>query len=293
LYLDKNMKWGMNIAANMGKNREINYATERNKQVFIKDNSYIRNFFDVTAELTYRKAINTRHRFGAGYFIEDLSDTVAALNPSYFKNGRNRIAFPELHYIMTHHNVDYIPYPTRGYSAYVNLSKRGFTNAFNIWQLSVKGFGSWHLSPKTFFNVNLFGSIKLPFRQPYYNQRFLGYGDAFMQGYEYYVVDGVAGGCAKTTLTRELFNFSVKVPSTGKRKQPERIPFRIFAKAFGNAGYVYNPQPGDKDMLSNKMLYSGGVGIDILTIYDITFRIEYTFNQLGQNGVFLHRRPIF
>ena len=122
-------------------------------------------------------------------------------------------------------------------------------------------------------------------------QRFLGYGDAFIQGYEYYVVDGVAGGFVKSTYTRELVSFSLRSP--GIRNQlPQRIPFRIFAKIFGNAGYVHNPQPG-ANLLSNRMLYSAGIGIDIFTAYDFTMKLEWTFNQLGQNGLFLHRKSMF
>ena len=115
---------------------------------------------------------------------------------------------------------------------------------------------------------------------------------SFMQGYEYYVIDGVAGGYLKTTLTRELLNFRIRVPATKKGKTPAKIPVRIFGKTYGNTGYVHNPQPGE-NILSNKMLYSGGFGIDILTFYDVTFKFEYSFNQLGQNGLFLHRKSIF
>jgi hypothetical protein len=38
------------------------------------------------------------------------------------------------------------------------------------------------------------GVLKLPFRQTYITKQFLGYNNMFMQGYEYNVVDGVAGG---------------------------------------------------------------------------------------------------
>jgi len=193
---------------------------------------------------------------------------------------------------MNYFDVDYIPYPTRGYAAMVSLSKNGFTKNVNCWQLHVKGLASWPLSPKTFFNLNLYGGIKLPFKQPYFFQRFLGYGDVYMQGFEYYVIDGVAGGYAKTTLTRELLHLAIRAPQGKKMKEPVRIPFRLYARVFGNAGYVRNPQPGD-NTLSNKLLYSGGLGIDILTFYDVIFRLEWTVNSLGQNGLFLHRKSIF
>jgi hypothetical protein len=201
------------------------------------------------------------------------------------------VQFPEIYYRMSYYNLDYIPYPTKGYAAEISAGKRGFDKTNNMWYLMMKGFGSWHTWKKAFFSLVAYGSIKAPFKQPYFAQRFLGYGDAFMQGYEYYVVDGVAGGFVKTTLTQEIFQLSIKTP--GKNRQlPERIPFRFFLKVFGNMGYVHNPQPGEND-LPNRMLYSGGIGLDIFTSYDFTLKLEWTFNQLGQNGLFLHRKTIF
>ena len=39
------MKWGMNMGIAVGKNREVNYNTVNNKQVFFKDtNNFVRHF---------------------------------------------------------------------------------------------------------------------------------------------------------------------------------------------------------------------------------------------------------
>ncbi len=292
LYIDKNLKWGAKFTFIAGKNRETNYNTILDKQAFFKDDqAYVRNFVNGLAELTYRRAIKTRHSFGIGYNMESVSDTIITLNPKYFNDGRKRIEFPELSYVMTYFDLDYIPYPTKGYAALVTFKKKGFNKAMNLWQLTAHATASWPVSSKSFFNLNVYGGVKVPFKQPYYNQRFLGYGDAFMQGYEYFVVDGVAGGFVKATMTREFLNFDIKVPAK-KGKTPQRIPVRIFGKVYGNTGYVHNPQPGE-NYLSDKMLYSGGFGIDILTFYDVTFKLEYSFNSIGQNGLFLHRKSIF
>lgn len=70
------------------------------------------------------------------------------------------------------------------------------------------------------------------------------------------------------------------------------IPFAVYGKVFGNSGYVYQPDPGE-NTLSNTMLWSGGIGIDIVTLYDVTIKLEWSFNSLGQNGLFLHRKTIF
>ena len=282
----------MNLSFAAGKNREVNYNTIGDKQVFLKDNdNYIRSFVTANAEATYRRAIRTRHRFGIGYTKENVEDTIVALNPSYFKSGRKSIQFPDLYYSMSYFDLDYNQYPTKGYAADVWIGKKGLNSIINVWQLSVKGFGSWHLAPKTFLSVRTYAGIKLPFRQPYFNLRFLGYSDIFLQGYEYYVIDGVAGAYIKPSLTRQLVNFNIKVPAR-KGKASYHVPFRIYGKIYGNAGYVHNPQPGD-NFLSNTMLYSGGLGVDIFTFYDFTLKLEWTFNQLGQNGLFLHNKSIF
>ncbi len=292
LYFDKKLKWGARVSFDAGKNREINYNTVQNKQIFFKDeDAYTRRFINAYAEVTYRRAIKTRHSFGIGFTREIISDTVAALNPSYFGSGRTRIVYPEINYTMNYFDLDYIPYPTKGYAVQLSVGKKGFNKTLDLWGFEAKVSASWPLSKKTFFNLTTVGGLRLPFKQSYFTQRFLGYGDSFLQGYEYYVVDGVAGGVVRTSFTREFLNFKIKIPAK-KGKEPERIPVRIFGKIYGNTGYVHNPVPGE-NFLANKMLYSGGFGIDILTFYDVTFKLEYSFNAAGQNGLFLHRKTIF
>jgi len=291
LYIDKRMKWGFNSGFAMGKNKEVNYNTINDKQAFLKEDRYLRNFVNVSAELTYRNAIKTRHRFGITYTNEIVSDTVLKLNPGYFPASQKRVSFPSVYYRMSYYDLDYIPYPTKGYAAEIYAGKKGFDKTINVWELSASGTGVWHTGKKTFFTLIGYGGIKLPFKQPYVTQHMLGYSDIFLQGYEYYIIDGVMAGYLKTSFTRKLFGFNINLRSN-KKWGAQRIPFTFYGKIYGNAGYVYNPQPGDNS-LSNKMLYSGGMGIDVLTLYDFVLKLEWSFNQLGENGLFLHRKSIF
>lgn len=112
-----------------------------------------------------------------------------------------------------------------------------------------------------------------------------------MRGYEYYVVDGVAGGVVNATLARQLANFSLNLPVL-KKYTSRLIPLKIYGKVYGNTGYVHNPRPGF-NQLANKMMYGGGFGLDILTDYDFTLKLDFSFNQLGENGLYLHKKTIF
>jgi hypothetical protein len=97
-YIDKKMKWGINTGFAIGKNREVNYNTINDKQVFFKDtNNFVRTFFRAFGEATYRPAIKTRHRFGISYTIEKITDTIVSLNPSILQ--MEEISFLFLNFI--------------------------------------------------------------------------------------------------------------------------------------------------------------------------------------------------
>ncbi len=45
--------------------------------------------------------------------------------------------------------------------------------------------------------------------------------------------------------------------------------------------------------LQNTLLYTCGVGFDMVTFYDFVFRLEFSVNQLGEKGLFFHIRNDF
>ena len=109
-----------------------------------------------------------------------------------------------------------------------------------------------------------------------------------MSGYELYVVDGQSYGLVKTNLRWRLLsvNRTVKLVPVKKFRT---IPLSVYFKIYSDAGYVrdnnYNPY---NNFLSNRLLVGGGAGFDIVTYYDLVIRTEYSINQLGQTGLFLH-----
>jgi hypothetical protein len=65
------------------------------------------------------------------------------------------------------------------------------------------------------------------------------------------------------------------------------IPFRVYVKAYDDVGYAYSKNSGNS-FLNNRFLNGYGLGIDIVVSYYAKFRIEYSFNHLNKNGLFLH-----
>ncbi len=147
------------------------------------------------------------------------------------------------------------------------------------------------LGKKWYASVQLQGNIKLPFKQAYINQQALGYNNRYVRGLEYKVIDGVAYAISKFNLKREIFNFTINTIFK-KSKTLNKIPFRIYAKTFADMGYSYNKEEF-VTRLNNTFLGSTGIGLDIVTIYDLQIRIEYSLNQLGQKRLFLHNEKGF
>jgi hypothetical protein len=76
------------------------------------------------------------------------------------------------------------------------------------------------------------------------------------------------------------------------------LPIAIYIKAFADFGYVENyplyDEKGLNQQFSNKLLRSAGVGVDMVTLYDLVLRIEYSFtNQTAAGALFFNVKKEF
>lgn len=291
LFLDKQMKWALDFNVAWGKNHEVAYNTINDKQVAYKNNDeFVQSFLRTGVQVSYRRAIKTKHTFGFGYSYDNVDDTLFHMNPTY-SHQKKVVRYPELSYTMRHNNVDFLPYPKEGYIAELGLVKKGFNPHINLWQMTAKASAYWPLNDKYIFNLRLAGVLKAPFRQTYITKQLMGYGDIYMQGYEYNVIDGVAGGYGKAVLARQMINTVFRIPSK-KIERLNHLPAALYMKVYGNVGYVHDPKPGF-NQLKNRMLYSSGIGLDFVLLTNFVFKLEYSFNGFGQKGIYLHHRDHF
>lgn len=290
-FSDNSLRHGWGFDFSYSRNRELNYDTKDNKQVFFKDPSkFIREQFYFGGLYSYRKGSIVRHYLRLGVQGEKIADTVVKLNANYLGSNKTNVVYPELRYTYQYFDLNYIPYPTRGTSVEFEFLKRGFGKEVNLTQLQLRVGKYFQLPYKIYIATNAEANLKLPFDQPFFNQPLLGYFDSYMRGLEYYVVDGVAGGFIRNTVGKEIaavrFNTGLRSKTYGS------IPFRFYLKGYGDVGYVYNKNNLLTNGLNNRLIYTGGIGLDIITIYDIVLRVEYSFNQKGENGLFIQKTDV-
>lgn len=290
-YADKTLRHGYGIGFSYSFNREINYATINNQQMFTDSLTDGIRRWEGKIEYSYRPGLRTFHAIRLSVFKQSVDSQLFDLNPKYFvEDHSNSVTYPELAYNMKYVNVDYVHFPLTGWIVEAGIMKRGISKDMNMWQINAKANKNWQIAKKTYYALQAGGVLRVPFDQPYINHRMFGYGDMFLRGLERYVIDGVAAGMARSSLRRELFRFNIRPPI--RSRTHDRIPFRIYARTFGDMGYAYNKN-FTGNSLTNRMLYTGGFGVDVVTFYDFILRFDYSFNQLGQNGLFLHVKNDF
>ena len=294
-YADKKLKHGFSVGVSYARTREFQYKTSfGNKQVFFPDTternlyglSFVREQLRFDASYIYRPGLKSRHYVRFAYVSDQVNDSAVAKNPNYFGDRRTKVHFPEIAYTFQYINTDYIYYPLRGFMADASFTARDPFGPIEMYQFEVNALQAYKLAKHTYINLSVSGTVKLPFDQPFYNRRISGYSTNYLRGLEYFVIDGTAFANFKSTIKYQLFDFKIKTPFK-KSKNYSFVPFKIYLKAYGDCGYAStkNKYAG---MLNNKLLYTGGLGLDIVSFYDFVLRFEYSFNQLNQSGLFLH-----
>lgn len=286
---NKSLNNGFSLTAGVLQNREFIYRIDSgNKPLLFNNGSFSRSQFTAGIGYNYRKNILGTHYFNINFVKVSVTDSLIdqQYNPNYFKDPVSRKSFFDFVYTFQYVNANNAIYPLKGTLAMLRLTKRGlgFSGGVNMLALEGNYNRYWALPRDWFLSWQLSAKTTLPFNQPYINQRALGYSDVNLRGLELYVVDGVAFGMSRQTLRKKLFTLNIRTPLRSDKYRV--VPFTVFAKTYGDLGMVYNRR-AFSTQLNNRLLYTGGFGIDILSIYDVNLRVEYSFNQLGKNGLFL------
>lgn len=239
----------------------------------------------INAGYAYRKGLYTTHAVGVGILDKTIADTVARLNKDFFGNGRTRETYYQLSYSYNYSKLDYIPYPLVGQYYSAGVQSR-FARHTQSQVLLYAYYGRYFkLLPKFYFGTQAAVVTRLPGKQSFYNLRSSTQQIANIRGLEQYAIHGTSEAYLKNTLRYALVDLRLSLPLLKKIRNHEFIPLKIYLKAFGDLAYSHIDFPNTRS-LNNKLLRTGGVGIDFVTIYDLTLRVDFSINQFGQTGVY-------
>jgi len=284
-YFDKKLKYRIGFGMQYFTQKEINTSTSFDKQIFYKTDAVIQKGYRSNINFLYRPNLYERHNFQIGIGQNEISDSAFFIQPAFLPTLNKSFNYIDFSFSYAKIKFDYNAYPTNGgateFSAYHRFSERSNLSSFQFRKIIARPLS--HAS-FVFFESNT--QIKFLPNHNYIDGRLMGYGNLQMNGLEYYVVDGSAGSLFRAEWHHALGSFTVK-NLIAKKILPE-VKYRFWFKAFTNLGYVYSDRPINYTKLSNTLLRTAGVGLDIISIYDFVLKIDYSVNQLGDKGLYLH-----
>ncbi len=297
-YLDKAQQWGIITNLFYADNRELSYVTLGNKPTFFStpDDRRILKRLRLGAELTRRSGLYAYHSFKLEYHNNRVDQVVADLNPDYFFNGNTGLKFLFLQYQYRIDKRHFFQYPDDGWSADFTLKQEGLSWLGNFSNTAVLGSLEYYHSfnDRWIWASNVRAKTNIT-RDPiaFANNTGLGYVQDFIRGYELYVQDGTDYVHHRMYLSfkflDKLLNFDRYMPV----HQFKLLSLKSYIRGQIHLGYAHEPRYTDTNEQNNRLLIGYGPALDILMYNNFLFQIEYTYNHLGESGLYIHNEIAF
>ena len=288
--LGNSNKHFLNAGLSLSMSRHANLMTEDDSPLPLKVNDeFLTQSVQWYANYSYRPHVRAAHNVNFTYIHTKLADTVLAINPHYWGSyDTERLNF-DLQYFFRVDERDYGPFPTKGF--YLKTEARFYFSgdwAVRYAQASANAQYYLPLHKRWFAGGKVTAGVSAKNAKAYILDKALGYGENVIRGYEYHVVDGqhftsFNGGLYYNILPKKTF----VINWLSALSKFNKIHFALYAHVFFDMGAAFHNYPDPCNRLSNQFLYSTGLGLDLVTYYDIILNFNYSVNKQGENGFHL------
>ncbi|HEB62468.1 MAG TPA: hypothetical protein ENI82_04865 [Bacteroidetes bacterium] len=290
-FLNKAQTLGFSAKAFFARAKEIGYKTAGNKLLFYRDeNNFLLKRIRGSFSFNYRPKLFEYHNFEIAYRKYSTDNYVQQeLNPNFFLADKNSQQYFYLDYEFIFDRRDIKPYPMHGYQLTASIRKEGlgiFKERNGLFTTAVL---DKYFSFNKRWSLELNAKAKFSFIRnwhPFNNYKALGYEGDFLRGYELYVMDGLDYFYLKSSFRIKIFEKIYEFNRMMPVKAFKVMPIKIFFTINNDTGYINDPQLGEINPLGNKWLWGGGIGLNFVLYYDKVIRLEYSFNQLHERGLF-------
>ncbi|TXK36632.1 BamA/TamA family outer membrane protein [Pontibacter qinzhouensis] len=288
-YISHRLKLGLDLGLAHYRSRTINIANAYNRQRFLlQEDVYPIQRSALSVGLVHRQSVQRQETFRFSLHQEQISDSALSRNPDYFRNQlreRQYARFELAKVVNLRNNFSY-PSSGRYFDASVTQAVFFQNSGAPVTTVRAKFAEYFQLSDKYFYAAAAEGQMRLSEHYAFADNVALGF-RSLVRGYELFVVGGQHYGLLKQGLSRELVNISGFRIKQLKSAKFNRIPLAVYLNAFADAGYVNDDIYYESNQFTNKFLLGGGLGLHVVTFYDMVLRMEYTLNREGNKGLYV------
>ena len=108
-----------------------------------------------------------------------------------------------------------------------------------------------------------------------------------IRGYEKYLIHGFANITYQNTFKKNIFNGNIKRDFSEIFRKIKNIPIDIYLKIFYDSGAIWKYESNQDMFLNNAYIYSFGIGLDIVTLKNLSFTTEVSRNSQKETNLSL------
>jgi outer membrane protein assembly factor BamA len=272
-------------------NKEIGYGTEDGiLQLARLRNSPMRVSYE--GMVRFGKRYGPRKRlyldFAWNYFEPD--DSIVYFNPEYLTTAARAEYYPSVTLTWVSDQRDLFSFPLSGYKYGALVRQSGLPGWGTTRFTKVSLTFSQHLAITRRWNFawGVQQMFTIGDRVPYFDKFFVGFENS-LRGFEPYVIDAGSLNLSKVELKYGIIPRQMLHVRQIPFRKFRDFPLGIYLSGYADAGYVSDATFNNNDRtLKNIPLIGYGVGLNFITVYDALLRVEYSRNNLGGQGIYLH-----
>jgi outer membrane protein assembly factor BamA len=297
-YIDRKQRHGLASQLTYFTQKTIPVRSSQNRQIFYtnEEENVLRRNISGLLRYTYRGSYYNFHFVTVGINNTQINPDVLLQNGNYFLHGTNNLRYTSLSYNFRHDRRDNIAYATQGQLLNVAITRYGILESDNFkdTEFTINANKYARLTDRIHVVSGISFNTFLNNRQPFTMVRGIGYNPYFIRGYELNVVEGQRTIVHKNSLRLNLINAGYDIGQYVPLEEFAYFPLKLYLSGNFDHGYVndLNNLP-ENTRLTNKYLFGYGLGLDLVTLYDMVFRFEYSRNNQNEGGFFINFRAPF
>ena len=297
-YLSKNQNWGIAAILFYADNKTIGYKTENNTTLWHKNanEDILLKRTRIGPEIKFSPRYDQHHALRIEFHHNRVDEYVPLeLNSEYFLNGATDLKMFFIEYDFQLDRRIYTLYPEGGFYLFFNAKKEGVGLFGDVDNLNLSGGVEIHtpIVGSLILGNRIRGKTNLSRDRPAFaNNTAIGWDQDIVGGYELYVLDGLDFFISRNRLRVQLYEQNMKTMELVP-KQFQKVNVGLYFRLNFDIAYVNEPYYTETNDLNNRWVYGYGPAFDVILFNNFLYSFEYSFNDIGEQGLYFHHKVSF
>ena len=106
-----------------------------------------------------------------------------------------------------------------------------------------------------------------------------------IRGFEKYLIHGFSNITYQNSFKKKIYNGNIKRNYSEYFRKIKNIPIDIYLKIFYDSGIIWKYESNQNMFLNNTYIYSFGLGLDIVTLKNLSFTTEVSRNSQKETNL--------